>query len=290
MRDDWDDLRFVLAVADEGSVSGAARRLGVNHATVLRRVAAYEAATGVAIFDKTARGYAVPDARKRIIDAAREVERAVQSVGRLIQGARAPLTGEIRITSTDSLCCHVLPAALAGLRRDAPELKIELLCTNAHLDLGRIHADIAVRPALRLPADLTGEKAVDLGFGLFRAKGYAGEDWIGLAGPLAHTVASTWFDANVAPQRVVATADSFLVIREFAAARQGLAILPEFLGVEDGRLEAVPDVLPALSAPVWVASHSDLADVPRFAEARRALVKALSEMRPRLAAAGQGRA
>ncbi|MCB2152823.1 MAG: LysR family transcriptional regulator, partial [Rhodobacteraceae bacterium] len=58
-RDNWDDLRFVLAVAEEGSVSGAARRLGVNHATVLRRIAAFEEATGVEIFDKTARGYAV---------------------------------------------------------------------------------------------------------------------------------------------------------------------------------------------------------------------------------------
>ena len=55
MRENWDDLRFVLAVAEEGTVSAAARRLRVNHATVLRRVAAYEAATGLVLFDRTAR-------------------------------------------------------------------------------------------------------------------------------------------------------------------------------------------------------------------------------------------
>ncbi len=57
--DNWDDLRYVLAVAETGSVSGAARRLGVNHATVLRHVAAYEARHGIELFDKSARGYAV---------------------------------------------------------------------------------------------------------------------------------------------------------------------------------------------------------------------------------------
>ena len=114
-RINWDDLRFVLAVAEEGSVSGAARRLGVNHATVLRRVAAYEAAAGVEIFAKTARGYTVPEAYDALIEAAREVDRAVQAVGRMVHGARSPLSGEIRVTATDSLCQTVLPKIVASL-------------------------------------------------------------------------------------------------------------------------------------------------------------------------------
>ena len=77
MRDNWDDLRYVLAVAEEGSVSGAARRLGVNHATVLRRIAAFEEAADLSLFEKGPQGYDVPPDLDRIIAATREVDEAV---------------------------------------------------------------------------------------------------------------------------------------------------------------------------------------------------------------------
>jgi DNA-binding transcriptional LysR family regulator len=283
-RDNWDDLRFVLAVAEEGSVSGAARRLGVNHATVLRRVAAYEEAAGVALFDKTPRGYEVADVQRPVIEAAREVDRAVQAVGRMLQGARAPLTGEVRITSTDSFCQYVLPPMISELRLKAPELKIELLCSNAHLDLGRTHADITVRPAERLPEDLTGEAPVRLSFDLFRARNHACDTWLGLTGALSRSVVGRWLDANVVASDIAAKADSFLVLREMAATGEGMAILPSYIGTEDERLELVPGRVPSFSVDVWVASHIDLAEVPRIAEVRRALVKMLAACASRFTA------
>ncbi len=285
VRDNWDDLRFILAVADEGSVSAAARRLGVNHATVLRRVAAYEEAAGFEIFDKTARGYVVPGARKRIIDAAREVDRAVQAVGRMLQGARAPLAGEVRVTSTDSFCLCVLPPIVARLRHVSPDLRIELLCSNSHLDLARTHADITVRPAMKLPDDLVGEAAAMLGFGLFRARrarGARGEAWLGISGPASRSRVGQWIAAEVDPARIVAAADSFLVLRELAAEGQGMAILPDFLGSEDARLERVAGRMPEMAVDIWVASHADLADVPRIAQTRRALSRALAAVAGRL--------
>ena len=281
-RDNWDDLRFILAVADEGSVSAAARRLGVNHATVLRRVAAYEDAAGFEIFDKTARGYVVPGARKRIIDAAREVDRAVQAVGRMLQGTRAPLSGEVRVTSTDSLCLFVLPPIVARLRQVSPDLRIELLCSNSHLDLARTHADITVRPAVKLPDGLVGEAASMLGFGLFRARGSAAESWLGISGPASRSRVGQWIAAEVDPARIVAAADSFLVLRELAAEGQGMAILPDFLGTEDARLERVAGRIPEMAVDIWVASHADLADVPRIARTRRALTRALAAVAGRL--------
>ncbi|OYX45496.1 MAG: hypothetical protein B7Z02_00620 [Rhodobacterales bacterium 32-67-9] len=281
-RDNWDDLRFILAVAEEGSVSAAARRLGVNHATVLRRVAAYEDAAGFEIFDKTPRGYVVPGARTRIIDAAREVDRAVQAVGRMLQGTRAPLVGEVRVTSTDSFCQYVLPPMIARLRRASPELRIELLCSNSHLDLARTHADITVRPAVKLPDDLVGEAAAILGFGVFRARGSAVESWLGISGPLSRSRVGQWIAAEVDPARIVAAADSFLVLRELAAEGQGMAILPAYLGLEDARLERVTGEMPDIEVDIWVASHPDLADVPRIAQTRRALTEALAAVADRL--------
>lgn len=281
-RENWDDLRFVLAVAEEGSVSAAARRLGVNHATVLRRVAAYEAAAGLVVFDRTARGYSVPPPMGRLIDAAREVDRAVQAVGRALRGTLAPLSGEVRVTSTDSLCQSVLAPIVARLRVESPHLNVELLCSNAHLDLARTHADITVRPAHALPDDLVGESAAVLGFGLFRKRGTATTDWLGLSGPAGRSRIGRWIEENVDPARIVARADSFLVLRELAAAGLGLAGMPDFIGAEHPGLERVTGVLPDLAVDIWVASHSDLAEIPRIAAARSLLTQAVAEQAARL--------
>jgi DNA-binding transcriptional LysR family regulator len=194
----------------------------------------------------------------------------------MLQGTRAPLSGEVRVTSTDSFCQYVLAPMISQMRKDAPALKIELLCSNVHLDLGRTHADITVRPAERLPEDLTGESPVELKFALFRAKNSGNDNWLGFSGPLTRSVAGRWLETNVEPARIVAKADSFVILREIAAAGDGMAILPWFLGAEDNRLEWMPGIVPDLKAGIWVASHTDLADIPRFAEVRRALVRMLT--------------
>lgn len=275
--ENWDDLRFVLAVVDEGSVSAAARRLGVNHATVLRRIAAFEEAAGTIIFDKTARGYSIPADRGRIVDAAREVDRAVQTVVRLMEGARAPLTGEVRITSTDSFCQVLLPAILSEISRAAPEVRFQLLSSNAHLDLGRIEADITVRPTARLPDELVGLKAGTLVFRLYRARG--ADDalpWLGLAGQLSRTVPARWMAEHVPESEIGAGADSFLTLREMAFLGLGKAILPASIGDNEPRLGPMPNLYPGQVVDIWVASHADLASVPRIALMRRLLTDALS--------------
>ena len=235
-----------------------------------------EAATGLVLFDRTARGYLVPEARRRIIEAAREVERAVGAVDRLIHGSRAPLAGEIRVTSTDSLCLLLLPAILADLARSAPDLKIELLSTNRQLDLGRAHAEITIRPALGLPEDLAGVRAATMTFRAYAARGAAPELWLGLAGPLRRSAPEQWLDASVAPERIVRRADSFVILRELAASGQGRAILPTFLGAADPRLCELPGVFPELAVPVWVACHADFVEVPRIAELRTTLAAAVA--------------
>lgn len=281
-RDNWDDLRFVLAVVDEGSVSGAARRLGVNHATVLRRIAAFEEATGTELFDKTARGYSIPPDRLPIVDAAREVDRAVQSVSRLLAGARAPMTGEVRITSTDSLCQVLLPPIIASISRAAPEVRVQLLSSNAHMDLGRIQADITVRPTDKLPDDLVGSRAAELAFGLYHLATERADKlpWLGLVGQLARTIPSRWMADSLSDNDISDGADSFMTLRELAVQGRGLAILPRFLGDADPRLKRLVGVMPPLGVDIWVASHVDLASVPRIALMRRLLTEALARSLP----------
>lgn len=259
----WDNLRYVLTVADQGSVSAASRILGVNHATVLRRVAAFESEHGGAIFERSAQGYRVLPDRERVIEAAREVENAMFSVERLMHGARAPLRGLVRVSSTDSICQHLLPPLVARLQAASSELHIDLMSSNGHLDFSRLQADISVRPAIRLPDEMSGETRSDLAFAAYSAPG-AAQTWLGLTGPLAQSVPAKWMDANLPPEQIKGGADSFLVLREMALLGMGITVLPVFLGSIAPGLSRLPGVMPAMSVPVWVATHVELRDVPRI--------------------------
>ena len=138
----WDDLRFVLAVADEGSVASAGRVLGVNHATVLRRIAAFETRHGLKVFEKTPTGYRVSADRRSLIEALREAGEAFGQVERLIEAERPNVSSSIRITSTDAFCHFVLGPIVAGLAAEITT-SISILSSNAHLDFERLQADFS---------------------------------------------------------------------------------------------------------------------------------------------------
>lgn len=251
----WDDLRFVLAVAETGTVSAAARQLGVNHATVLRRVAAFEKAHGGVVFDRGPTGYAVRPDKVQVIEAARGAADAIRAVEALMQGAGSGAQGLVRVTSVDSLCQTVL-AGLTG---------VQLLSSNAWLDLARLQADIAVRPAEALPADLEGESPVTLGFAIYGAVGLD-EDaaWLTLTGPLARSRPARWMRDTLGDVRVAASSDSFLVLREMVRSGSGISILPCLLGDDTPGLERRDLGMPPMDTPIWVGAHRDVAESPRI--------------------------
>ena len=271
--DNWDDLRYVLAVADGGSVSAAARALGVNHATVLRRVAAFEERHGVSLFEKGARGYTIPPDRLRVVEAAREAEAAMAAVSRLMQGRGAPASGRVRVTTTDTFSLTVMPGILAGIEA-AGGARFELLTSNGHLDFARLHADIAVRPAVRLPDDLAGERAAELAFAAYARPGVA--RWIGVRGTLAASAVGRWFADTVPEAELAGGADSFPVLRALAEAGLGRVVLPCILGDASEVLERAGGGPEAVSVPVWVASHVDLAEAPRLRQMRAAIMAGLA--------------
>jgi len=287
-KDNWDDLRFILAVADNGSVGAAARALGVNHVTVLRRIAGFEERNGIKVFDRGPRGYLLPPDRARVTEAIREVETAIHGVSRAVQGLAAPLSGPLRITSTDSLCLSVLPGIVRDITRRSPDLSISVICANAHLDFARLSADITVRPAPTMPEGMFGQRAGELGFGAYVARDHRAETWLELQGVLSDSIPGRWAAIAVADMIGNAGADSFLVLREMAARGLGIAILPQILGQDDPRLTLLPDRLPPLSVPIWVASHQDLEATPRIRSGQKLLIAGLQAMADRLSGTEPG--
>ena len=269
--ENWDDLRYILTVAETGSVLQAAKRLGVNHATVLRHVAAFEERHGTAVFERTAQGYRLLPDRAHVIHAAQNAEAAMQEVSRLAGGGHQTMTGTVRITSTDTLCAMVLPAFVAQLSAENQRFCVTLLSSNTHLDLIREQAHIVVRPSVNLAEDLAGTAVAKLGFAAYAVNERA-QKWHGLAGPLSRSVAAKWIAEEIPTDQLTTACDSFLTLRELAVLDGGIAVLPCFLGDNEQRLIKLDNAMPHLTVPIWVAHHVDTIETPQLKAVRNRLI------------------
>ncbi|NOD48890.1 MULTISPECIES: LysR family transcriptional regulator [unclassified Ruegeria] len=274
--ENWDDIRYALAVSKYGSLNAAATAMGVTHATVLRRVAAFEERNGCRIFQKNPSGYSVLPEASAIFSAMESVEDAVLSVERAVVGANRSPMGHVRITSTDSLCQIVLPRILNEISRLYPGLNLTLLSQNSHHDLSRLTADIAVRPSIKLGEGLIGERAGTLSFGVFD-DGSPNRRWMRLDGALSRSLPAKWLAQNVSADEMTNGADSFLVLQQMAASGAGKTFLPSFFGDVDTRLKRSQDVNPKIEVPLWVATLEEISQTPRFAVVQKALVERISE-------------
>lgn len=274
--ENWDDIRYALAVSKYGSLNAAATAMGVTHATVLRRVAAFEERNGCRIFQKSPSGYSILSEASAIFSAMESVQEAVLSVERAVVGANRSPMGQVRITSTDSLCQIVLPRIINEISALYPGLKLTLLSQNSHHDLSRLTADIAVRPSIKLGEGLIGQRAGTLSFGVFD-DGCPNRNWMRLDGALSRSLPAKWLAENVDSDEMTNGADSFLVLQQMAASGAGKTFLPSFFGDVDTRLKRSQVVCPKIEVPLWVATLEEIAQTPRFAVVQKALVERISE-------------
>src|SRR5258708_14245100 len=110
---DWDDVRYFLAVARGGSVRAAAKRLGVNHATVLRRVAQLEERLGALMFEKLPGGYRLTAAGEEVLDLANQMEASSHQLETRVLGRDQSVRGLLRVTTAPPLPTHLLMPDLA---------------------------------------------------------------------------------------------------------------------------------------------------------------------------------
>jgi DNA-binding transcriptional LysR family regulator len=289
---DWADLRYVLAVADGGSLAAAARALGVDHTTVLRRLAGFERALGARLFERRPSGYVPTPAGEALAATARQIRDEVAAVERRVLGADLQLTGTVRITTTDTLAHSLLPAALAGLAATHPTVGLELTTTNALLSLTHRDADVAVRPSAQPPPNLVGHKIATLGFAPYAAPRYlrahparrdlAAHRWIGPDDGLAGTAVGRWMRRTLPAAPLAARADSFTTLARLAAAGLGVAALPCYLGDGWPGLRRVRGRLADVTTELWVLTHADLRRTARVHAVMEHLTAALTAQRARL--------
>ena len=293
-RIDWSDLQFILAVAHTRSLAGAARELGVNHSTVLRRINAFEEDNGVRLFDRQRNGYALTPEGQQMLEAAQSVDNIINSLERRIAGKDLRLEGLIRVTTTDSFLYELVNPHLLLFKQRYPDIVINVTVTNVLLNLTQRAADVAIRPGTGVPPPLVGEKVSDLNFALYASADYwrannhldfDRHDWLGLDDIMSDSQPGRWLRKNVDKDRVVFTADTFLALRLAAEAGIGMAILPCFLGDSSDKLVRATDPIETCRNEAWVLTHKDLVQTTRIKVFTDYMIGALKSETSRLCGA-----
>ncbi|HTU55776.1 MAG TPA: LysR family transcriptional regulator, partial [Acetobacteraceae bacterium] len=169
---DWEDIRHFLAVAQSGTLSGAARALRVDHATVSRRLAALEAALDVRLVDRLPRSCRLTAIGRQVLERATEMEAGAHGIARLAKAAHAPLVGRVTLSAPPVLVTHLLAAHLARFRSAYPDIRLSLAAQGPQVSLSRREADVAVRLVRPDEAGSVMRKIGTMPFGLYAHRSY----------------------------------------------------------------------------------------------------------------------
>ena len=285
----WSDLRHALAVAEAGSLAGAARLLGVNHSTVLRRLDALEAQLGARLFERGRGGYEPTDAGQAVLRHARHMADRVDEIERQVLGRDRELTGLLRVTTAFVIMGYLLPQPLADFARDFPGIEVEVVENAFLVDLTRRRPELAGQALAQREADVAlrlsnqvAEHLVGRRLGMTQCRVYArrGEPalpqgvtpldvlvreapWVAFEHDQQGRVYDRWMRDKLGPARVRVRVDIFSAAAAMLRTGVGVGVLPSFMAPQHPELVAVSDPIPELAAPIWMLTHPDLRQTGR---------------------------
>jgi len=266
MDENWDDLRYFLAIARAGSLTGAARKLLVSQPTVSRRLSAMERRLSVKLFDRTEDGYRVTEAGRDILGQAETVADQMDEIGRRLIGRDDRLSGEIRITCTEVMANLYLAPHFAAFAEAHPDIQLSIVGTFRNLSLSRREADVALRITSSPSEVLIGRRLVRTAITLYCAADSADPgpdpDWVGWQDDAYNRLLITDHSANA---RIRHRADDFQTLRAMVRRGMGVSNLPCYIGdVDPGLRRAAAGLQPPDDLELWVLVHPDVRMVARI--------------------------
>lgn len=300
---DWDNLRYFLELSRGGKLTVAARRLGVDHTTVARRIQALEKSLETQLFLRSAAGYSLTEAGRNLLPQAEAMENAFSGIERARQTPKEGLSGLVRIGVTEGYGAMMLAPQLAELIRRHPNLGIDLLAAPRMLQLSRREADIVItldRPE-RGPFIIT--KLTDYCLRLYAAPDYLASHapirsrddlrehgFVSYIDDLLYSKELLYLDEIGKPSHVPLRSTSILIQQQAAAAGAGIAILPSFAADADPRLQRVLGEEVKFIRTFWMLMPTELKGIARMqatwnflremAQASRAVMMGEEGVRP----------
>jgi DNA-binding transcriptional LysR family regulator len=288
----WDDVRYFLAVARGGSLRAAAGHLGVNHSTVLRRIAQLEERLGAHMFEKLPSGYRLTVAGEEVLELAKQMEASSQQLETRVFGRDQSVRGLLRVTLTPPLATHLLMPDFADFARLHPDIEMDILSSGDLANLTNREADVAIRVVYdrkTLPQNLHGLKGPELFGSVYIARDRLAAWRAGTPDPIRWIVISIHGIPDWASEgEVPATGVPFRTTdaeAQFAAVRQGLGItaLPCFMADADPLLVRVPGAPLHKYGEVWLLTHGETRKTMRVQLFTAFLSRRLAAYAPRLA-------
>jgi DNA-binding transcriptional LysR family regulator len=268
---DWNQARAFCATADSGSLSAAARKLGLTQPTLSRQVAALEAALGTTLFERIGKRLVLTDAGLSLFEHARAMSMAAEAMTLAAAGTSQDIEGRVTVSATDAVSAYLLPGLVARIREKAPQITLVIVASDSISDLRRREADIAIRHVRPTEPELIARLVSEM-----TAHFYASESWLarnGTPGSVAELCAAELLGFEpvdrfsehlhaagipISPDRFRVVSGNSVVLWEMV--RQGVGVcmmLQEIADRMPGVVRLLPE-LPGTAVPIWLVSHREL--------------------------------
>jgi DNA-binding transcriptional LysR family regulator len=271
---DWNDLKYIKAIADLGNVADAANQLDVHQSTVFRRLNTLEKDLGVRLFERLPSGYLMTAAGEDFYQAAERIEADILALDRRISGQDLRPSGTIRITMADVLLVKLLAPCLTKFRLVYPEIELEVLISKDMLNLTKRDADIAIRTTNQPLETLVGRRISKVAIAVYGSKEYLKthpnlsnlncHDWLGFDETVIDSATGSWLKRTVPDVKFPYRFNSCMGILAAVRENAGLALLSCYLGDLDPHLVRVSLPIPELEKDLWILTHEDLRYVTRI--------------------------
>jgi DNA-binding transcriptional LysR family regulator len=277
----WDDLRFFLALAREGTVSGAGQALKVKHTTVSRRVTALEEKLGSRLFDRSSGGYAMTQTGENLYPHALSMEEIAQAADREVFGMDTQLSGSLKLTASYDIFNRLITPTLHEFTDRYPGIEIELLASTGLADLASRQADIALRLTPKPPEYLIGREVLPLRHGVYASAKYLKKKrskeqlilWEN------DREMPEWVNDHFSGARVAARTSEIMTMMEAVRNHMGIARMPCYVGDAEAGLRRLDVALTPSKWGVWVLSHVDLRSTARVRVCREFLIDVITQQR-----------
>lgn len=268
----WNDLHLVMAIGRNGSLSGAARTLGINHSTVFRRLVQIEDKLDVRLFDRLPTGYQMTEAGKVALKSAEVMEAEVNQLSRHLMGRDLELYGNLNVTLPDAFCLHLFIQYLPEFNRLYPEICLDFSIDNLSRDLSLRQADIAIRMTNNPPEHLVGKRMAKMQLALYASISYLKQEpekslenyhWLLPNNELDQLNTRVWLKKQCKNVKVIFTSNTLLTLHKAVTQNLGVAFLPCFMADPDDSLVRILPPIKELSLNMWILFHPDLRHTAR---------------------------
>lgn len=279
----WDDARIFLAFAREGSFSAAAKRLGVQHSTISRRIHTLEKELGTPLAKRSAKGYVLTEAGEELKKSALRIEQELLAFEAASGEQSDVVSGELRVTAIANMASTVLMPIFARFSQHYPMIELIIEVTNTSVRLADREADIAIRQTNTPQETLIGTRLTTVASAVYGSRstcaaikaGQCEERWIGVDCCEPH---KTWTRAAHPDGRHSFYVDDTLLT--VAAIKEGLGVgfLPCFMGDSDPDLERLQEPNPEHDLGLWLLYHNDLRNTKRVTLFREHMQREIKEL------------